>query len=161
MVFIKLTEEEKKERRRIRDRKRYVKSSRIKLTEEEVKERRKINTKKWKKENKEKVKAEGRKYYQKNKERLAAYQKSIPERTRKSKGIWLWKIRGLICDDYNELYEKYINTTNCELCDVELTTDRHNTKTTRCLDHDHYTGLFRNVVCHTCNSRLPKQYKKD
>ena len=58
---------------------------------------------------------------------------------------------GLIHNDYDELYEKYINTEYCELCNVNLTEDKRTTKTTRCLDHDHQTGLLRNIVCHCCN----------
>ena len=70
---------------------------------------------------------------------------------KKLQRIGMWKLRGLIHDDYNELYDKYINTEYCELCSVKLTEDRYNTPTTRVLDHDHQTGLFRNVLCHSCN----------
>ena len=75
----------------------------------------------------------------------------------KSNRISKWKSYGVICDDWDVLYEKYINTEFCEDCKCELTEDRYNTKTTRCLDHDHNTGLFRNVVCNSCNAKLPRQ----
>jgi hypothetical protein len=89
-------------------------------------------------------------YYENNKEKCSEYSKS--ELGRKSSRIRDWKRMGLLCDDYNKLYEKYINTSNCESCNVELTENiKHNTKTTRCLDHDHETGLFRNVLCNLCN----------
>jgi hypothetical protein len=60
--------------------------------------------------------------------------------------IYNWKKSGLIYDDYNELYEVYIKTMECQHCKKEFT---ENNK--RCLDHDHETGLFRKIVCNRCN----------
>ena len=99
--------------------------------------------------NKEKKKE----YNEKNKERIKEYNKVYNQSAvrKKSLRIYKWKFRGVIHDDFNELYEKYINTEFCELCNVELTVDKTKTKTTRCLDHDHTTGEFRNVICHSCN----------
>ena len=67
--------------------------------------------------------------------------------TCKSHTICNWKRKGLICDDYNALYETYIKTTECQHCKTEFTE-----KNKRCLDHDHATGLFRKIVCHRCNA---------
>ena len=64
----------------------------------------------------------------------------------KAKMIYDWKRRGLICDDYNALYETYIGTAECQHCQIEFTK-----KNKRCLDHSHETGLFRKIVCHRCN----------
>ena len=64
----------------------------------------------------------------------------------KSNAICKWKRSGLICDNYDELYEVYIKTTECEHCKTEFTE-----KNKRCLDHDHTTGLFRKIVCNRCN----------
>ena len=61
--------------------------------------------------------------------------------------IYKWKMRGLICDDYNALYETYIKTMECQHCQTEFTKNNK-----RCLDHDHTTGLFRKIVCHRCNA---------
>jgi hypothetical protein len=46
------------------------------------------------------------------KEYYEEYEKT--EQYIKSYRISKWKSRGVICDDWNELYDKYINTTNCE-----------------------------------------------
>jgi hypothetical protein len=73
-----------------------------------------------------------------------------------SKGriISKWKGRGLI-GDYEKIYERYMNTTQCDLCNINFTDGR--TTHGKCMDHDHISGIFRNVVCMTCNNRLPKQ----
>ena len=64
----------------------------------------------------------------------------------KYKTIYNWKKSGLICDDYDALYETYIKTMECEHCKTEFTE-----KNWRCLDHDHKSGLFRKIVCCGCN----------
>jgi hypothetical protein len=74
--------------------------------------------------------------------------------------IYKWKQRGLIYDNYDELYETYIKTMQCGHCKTEFTKNNR-----RCLDHDHTTGLFRKIVCHRCNSmdsyiNYPKGYSK-
>ncbi len=96
-------------------------------------------------------------YYKKNKDKHRdRYQTHLKEYIQtdegiKSNRISKWKHRGIICDDWDVLYERYLNTELCELCNVELTEDKKNTTTTRCLDHDHTTGEVRNIVCHSCN----------
>jgi len=73
----------------------------------------------------------------------------------KRKRIDRWKRRGLIDsddDNYEKIHQRYIDTTNCDLCNVELTTGNNNTS--KNMEHDHETGLFRNVVCHTCNIKI-------
>ena len=64
--------------------------------------------------------------------------------------IYNWKKRG-VKGDYKKLYDIYINTTNCDICKVKLISGiRGNNK--KCLDHDHITGEFRNILCNTCNT---------
>ena len=74
--------------------------------------------------------------------------------------IYDWKRRGLIYDNYDELYDVYINTMECEHCKTEFTKNNW-----RCLDHNHKTGLFRKIVCHKCNAmdsyiKYPNGYSK-
>jgi len=107
---------------------------------------------------KEDKKAYDKQYYENNKEsrnkQIKQYQ-ATPE-GKKRKTLCDWRRRGLIETNqytYDELYETYLYHTNCEECDVELTTGRFITKTTKSMDHCHTTGIFRNILCHSCNTK--------
>ena len=84
------------------------------------------------------------------------HKKYYKEYNQSDKGIKLfrisnWKKSGLICDNFEALYEHYLKTAYCDACKVELTYDKITTPTRKCLDHCHETGLFRNILCHSCN----------
>ena len=106
--------------------------------------------------NKEKRKEYHRQYREKNKEKREEYSKVYKQSPAgiKSARISHWKFYGVIHDNYDELYERYLNTEFCELCNIKFTEDKTRKSTTRCLDHDHNTGEFRNVVCHSCNVKV-------
>ena len=59
-----------------------------------------------------------------------------------------WKSYGLIMDNFEEIYNKYIYATHCQLCNkqFEKSLDRQ-------MEHNHATGKFRNIVCNKCNHK--------
>ena len=99
-----------------------------------------------------------RQYRQENKEKKAEYNKQYLQTAqgKKVNRISEWKHTGLVDsdkDNYESLYNHYINTQKCEKCDIELTEDKSPTPTRKCMDHSHTTGLFRNILCQGCNTR--------
>ena len=65
--------------------------------------------------------------------------------------IGRWKSQGILCFDYDLLYDLYVKTTHCEFCNCEL---NKCSKTRKCLDHDHsITDKFnvRGILCISCN----------
>lgn len=61
-----------------------------------------------------------------------------------------WIQRGLKVQEgqtIDEIYDRWVSATNCELCDKDITTGRQ-----KMMDHDHTSGLFRNIVCCRCNT---------
>lgn len=69
---------------------------------------------------------------------------------KKNNTIADWKIKGVKSDDYKNMYNHYINTFFCDNCEQELIGGR-GISNHRHLDHNHETGLFRNVLCGSCN----------
>jgi len=57
-----------------------------------------------------------------------------------------WKAKGVIHDDFEGLYEIYIKTENCDVCNNTFVNSKD-----RCLDHDHGTGVVRQILCQDCN----------
>ena len=102
--------------------------------------------------------AYAKQWREKNQEKVRAYWKS--EGGKKASRIGNWKRIGVVSSDFNKLYERYINTSHCELCNIELVEgQKQNNK--RCLDHNHETGEVRHVLCNRCNNERWKPQSKE
>ena len=89
-------------------------------------------------------------YEKDNKEKIKAYMKKYRQTPtyKKNNMICKWKRRGLICDNYLELYDKYLLAEYCDICN-----NKFKSTFDRCMDHDHETGLFRQFLCRSCNNK--------
>ncbi len=122
--------------------------------QEKTKQKRSQQQKEYRMKNKDKILQHSKDYYQKHKDKISEYNKT-PDRV-KARRIKDWKYQGVICDDWDAIYEHFINTAYCDFCKCELTTGTVMSYTTKCLDHDHSITdrpNFRNVLCNICNIR--------
>jgi len=117
---------------------------------EKNKERLLIKQKQYYLDNKERAKQ----YYQENKDKLIDYQKNYNKeynktpQCKKSHLIHAWKKSGLVSEDYEAVYKRYLDTSVCDVCQYQF-----DEKNWRCMDHDHETGYFRQILCNRCNIR--------
>jgi hypothetical protein len=107
--------------------------------------------------NKEKNKERDSLRYIENRDEKIKYQQNYYENVQKGSDarkktvrLYNWKKSGVICEDFNKLYEYYLNTNECEKCNIPLVSGQLGANK-KCLDHNHITGLFRNILCQNCN----------
>ena len=86
-----------------------------------------------------------KKYKLSDKGREANKRYYLSDKGKKCKRIYIWKARGVICD-FETIHEIYFNTSNCDLCNIELQTGINKT-----LDHCHSCGTVRGILCSNCN----------
>ena len=90
-------------------------------------------------------------YNIKNKEKIKEYRQT--DECIKTKRISKWKNEFKMKEDnWDLLYDIYMNTDRCDICDVELI-EGSRCNQGKCLDHDHYSGYYRGVLCQECNKR--------
>tara|TARA_R110002167_G_scaffold286448_1_gene491386 strand:+ start:234 stop:632 length:399 start_codon:yes stop_codon:yes gene_type:complete len=129
MVF---TKEETRLRKNARQRKYYL--------ENHSKELARVS--KWQEDNPVKVRAKNKKY-------MAEYR--LTDKGLKNTMISSWKQKGLI-GNYEKIYDYYLKIDNCQECECVFGVKGDGTGTFKCMDHCHKTGLFRNVLCVSCNN---------
>ena len=62
-----------------------------------------------------------------------------------------WKYTGLklFGYTYEEVYEYYLDCDNCEVCNKDISMGGYN----KHMDHCHSTGIFRWILCNSCNTK--------
>ena len=123
--------------------------------------------KEWCEKNKEKIKQQKREWSENNKEHKKQYQKEYYKKNKenikqqndewrqtpygkKSNTISKWKRCGLklFGYTYDEVYEYYLDCDNCEICNKDISMSGHQKN----MDHCHDTGIFRWILCQSCNT---------
>jgi len=135
---------------------REQKTEYMKLWREENRDKIKVYAKKYRENNIEHIRKRSAKYRQDNKEYYAEY-KNIYNKSPSGKKSYIlssWKARGLNCNDYDALYNQYLNVTNCDACGCLFGKYGDGSGTHKCMDHDHVSGVFRNFLCCKCNVKL-------
>jgi len=66
--------------------------------------------------------------------------KNNPDKSRMNK----WKRRG-VKGDLQAIHDRWEQATNCEVCGVSFEGVK------KCMDHDHTSGEFRQILCASCN----------
>jgi len=95
----------------------------------------------------EKIQKNNKKWRDNNPEKVKAYQES--DLYKKQSKIARWKHQGIIHDDWENIYDIYMDTNNCDYCKKQFknTLERN-------LDHNHNiteSNNIRGILCRQCN----------
>jgi len=95
-------------------------------------------------------------YYKKNKDRL---KKIFRKNYILKKNEYRERNKKTYFRRYGITYENAISTwekqkKKCAICNVDMVILGTNGKRGFCVDHDHKTGRFRGILCHSCNSAI-------
>ena len=156
-----LTEEERRERQRI-SKKKYLSSEKGRTYNKNYLKQKRLENKK-KGINGDEIKPKGhlteaqkkakKKYRQSDKGKKTMNNYINSENGKKGYLRSSWKSQGIKLDNFEEIYERYTNAIFCDICECVLDVNGRNKK---CMDHDHDTGDFRNIVCNYCNLHICK-----
>jgi len=103
--------------------------------------------KQWYQNNKGKHNQRNKEWYQNNKGKQKEYRQT--PKWKKIMTISDWKRAGLklFGYTYDEVYEYYLDCDNCEVCNKDISMGGKQ----RNMDHCHSSGIFRWILCHSCN----------
>ena len=85
--------------------------------------------------------------------------KNVPTATgyySKNERIYSWKKNGIIANDWNTIYDRYVHTDKCDLCDKFIEGK------TKHLEHNHHITNdenIRGIVCPKCNTKIGREDK--
>ena len=79
--------------------------------------------------------------------------KENPQRYRKVKQKSAWKCKG-IKNVNDEMYNEWLTTENCNICNCILIDSKRANPQRRCLDHCHISGYKRFICCNECNKQI-------
>ena len=101
---------------------------------------------------KEERSAYNKAYQAKNREQILAQRAEWRQTPQGKKALTKdqWKKRGLNMEQFEGVYQRYLDTDICDNCNCELNQCNSSRK---CMDHSHDTGDFRNILCLSCNTR--------
>ena len=107
--------------------------------------------KEWREKNKKSLKEQRADWGAKNKDHVKQYNKQHAKTPNgiKYRKIADWKRHGIQCnDEWEEVYEWYSETANCNICDKLFLTSKD-----KCLDHHHHLEGYniRGILCNRCN----------
>ena len=133
---------DKKEKQRIAKQK-YLKTEKGKATNNAY-------NKKWYEANKQKKLEYNKQYRKENPEKDKISHRKWAVKNHKKCRINTWKHRKIITDDWDNVYDIYMDTTNCNYCNKQF-----KNKLDRNLDHDHTindSNNIRGIICRECNT---------